>query len=159
MFDIAINNGLVVDTRAKTSAPGHIGITGGKIAAVSPVPLQAETVVNAAGLVVSPGFIDVHGHIDGYDYSGRLAALQGITTTVGGNCGLSPIATGDFLAGQNSGGFAINQAELVGHSFSLRKAAGLASPYAPATAEQLAHMLALAEAALQQGAAGISFGL
>lgn len=46
-----------------------------------------KRVVDAAGLVVAPGFIDVHGHLDGHAYAGQLSAMQGITTTVGGNCG------------------------------------------------------------------------
>ena len=50
-----------------------------------------KRVVDAAGLVVAPGFIDVHGHLDGHAYAGQLSAMQGITTTVGGNCGLSPL--------------------------------------------------------------------
>ena len=50
---------------------------------------NAKRVIDASGLVVAPGFIDVHAHLDGYAYGARLAAAQGITTTVGGNCGLS----------------------------------------------------------------------
>lgn len=159
MLDLAINFGEVIDTHQKVKKALHIGIQAGKIAALTQSPLEAKAVICAAGLIVSPGFIDVHGHADGYAYSGELSACQGITTTVGGNCGLSPVDMDDFFRQQETAGFVIHQAELIGHSFSLRQAAGISDPYRKASQREIGVMAELAEKALTAGAAGISFGL
>lgn len=159
MLDLAINFGEVVDTRQKVKQGLHIGVQAGKIVALTQSPLEAKVVICAAGLIVSPGFIDVHGHVDGYAYSGELSACQGITTTVGGNCGLSPVDMDDFFRQQETAGFVIHQAELIGHSFSLRQAAGISDPYRKASQREIGVMAELAEKALMAGAAGISFGL
>lgn len=159
MLDLAINFGEVIDTRRKVKQALHIGVQAGKIAAIKQSPLEAKQMICAAGLIVSPGFIDVHGHVDGYAYSGELCVCQGITTTIGGNCGLSPVDMGEFFCKQEQVGFVINQAELVGHSFSLRQAVGLSDPYRKASIREIGAMARLAEEALTAGAAGISFGL
>ena len=89
MIDIRIDGGLVIDTAAKTEAVANVCIDGGKVVEVSGACPNAKRVIDASGLVVAPGFIDVHAHLDGYAYGARLAAAQGITTTVVGNCGIS----------------------------------------------------------------------
>ena len=159
MLDLAIVNGLVCDTRRKKIFPASVGIREGKIAAVGEGPMEAARTIDARGLLVCPGFIDVHGHVDGHLYSGRLSACQGITTTVGGNCGLSPDDMGEFLDRQEREGFPIHQLELVGHSFTLRQQVGLLDPYRKAGREEAARMEALAEEALELGAWGVSLGL
>lgn len=159
VYDLVINNGLVVDTVSKTSSILNIGVTGRKIAAVTKAPLIGEIEIDAAGKYVCPGFIDVHGHIDGHFYSGELSACQGITTTIGGNCGLSPLNIGKFFEEQTAAGFYINQAEFIGHSFTLRHAVGLTDTYKKASKAQIEKMVALAAEALEAGACGISFGL
>lgn len=159
MFTTAINHGLVVDTRQKKCRRLHIGLQGSKIAAVSETPLQGERTIDASGYYVSPGFIDVHGHIDGAPYPAELSVCQGVTTTVGGNCGYSPENLGDFFDEQEKRGFPIHQAMLVGHGNPLRHAVGVDDPYTKANRRQMDEMAALAEEALLQGACGISFGL
>lgn len=159
MYDLVINGGLVIDTSKKTSAALNIGIDGGKISCVSERQLDGEVCIDASGKYVCPGFIDVHGHIDGHFYSGELSACQGITTTVGGNCGLSPLDIGEFFRQQTAGGFYINQLEYIGHSFTLRQAAGLSDTYKKANKSQIGKMLSLAEKAMDDGACGVSFGL
>lgn len=159
MYDIAINNGTVLDTEQKTLIRQNIGITGGRIEALSDFPLKGELDIDARDQIVSPGFIDVHGHIDGYEYSGILSACQGITTTVGGNCGLSPEDLTGFFKKEAAQGFPVNQAELAGHSFTLRRAVGLLDPYAAADDAQIKAMCGLAERMLNEGAQGISLGL
>ncbi len=118
-----------------------------------------KIIINAAGLIVCPGFIDIHGHVDGEDYCGELSVRQGVTTTVGGNCGLSPIDMNTFFENQDKKGFVINQAELVGHSFSMREAVGITDVYTPARTEQILKMQYLTEKALEEGACGLSLGL
>ncbi|SFM19332.1 N-acyl-D-amino-acid deacylase family protein [Pelosinus propionicus] len=111
------------------------------------------------GKIVCPGFIDIHGHVDWDDYCGELSLRQGITTTVGGNCGLSPLDINSFFSAQEKQGFIVNQAELIGHSISLRKEVGVTDPLKPATPEQLRQMEHLVEKAFEEGACGLSLGL
>lgn len=163
-WDVIIRRGRLADPEKGSLQEGTLGIRQGKIAAVlygeaCETPMSAPTEIDAGGLVVCPGFIDVHGHIDGNFCGAMRSMMQGITTTVGGNCGLSPIEMDDFFLKQDDRGFLIHQAELVGHSFSLRRAVGLTDPYLPADEDQIKRMVYLAERALDQGACGLSFGL
>ncbi len=159
MVDLVFTGGRVVDVRQRTSRIANVAVEHGKIVDISPNELPAKRVVNAEGLVVAPGFIDVHGHLDGADYAGRLSAMQGITTTIGGNCGLSPLDMEEWFRSQQRQGYVINQAELVGHSFSLRRAVGIEDVNAKATAAQVDQMVRMARKALDEGAAGVSLGL
>lgn len=159
MFDIIINNGKIIDPELKTITRGNIGISGGKIAAITCEKLTGNHIINALGMIVSPGFIDVHGHVDGDEYCGELSLKQGVTTTIGGNCGLSPVDMNVFFENQDKVGFPINQAELVGHSFSLRKEIGLNDVYSSASKKQISKMEYLTEKALSEGACGLSLGL
>lgn len=134
MVDVVFTGGRVVDVRTCTSRIANVAVEHGKIVDISAHELPAKRVVDAAGLVVAPGFIDVHGHLDGHAYAGQLSAMQGITTTVGGNCGLSPLDLEGWFAGQARTGYVINQAELVGHSFSMRRAVGIEDVNARASA-------------------------
>lgn len=159
VYDLVINNGLVIDTVSKTSTILNVGVTGGKIAAVTKETLKGDITIDASGKYVCPGFIDVHGHIDGHFYSARLSACQGITTTIGGNCGLSPLDIERFFNEQTAAGFYIHQAEFIGHSFTLRQAVGLTDTWQRADQAQIEKMAELAASALDAGACGISFGL
>ncbi len=159
MVDIRIDNGRVIDTVTKTSTVANVCIQDGTITQITGACPDARRVIDAEGLCVAPGFIDVHAHLDGYAYGARLSAAQGITTTIGGNCGLSPLEMGDFFRAQERTGYLINQLELVGHSFSLREAVGLSDPNEKATVCQIDQMLRIADKALREGAAGVSLGL
>src|SRR5262245_9694637 len=61
-FDIVLAGGRVMDPESGLDAVRHVGIRGNKIAAISSVPLRGRTVVDVKGLVVAPGFIDLHSH-------------------------------------------------------------------------------------------------
>ncbi|MGI6068978.1 MAG: amidohydrolase family protein [Blautia sp.] len=159
MLTAAVNHGVIIDVIEKKQKKLNIGIMGDKIAVLSETPLKAEHVIDASGLLVSPGFIDVHGHVDGDLYAGELCACQGITTTVGGNCGYSPADLKTFFEEQDAHGFPIHQAMLIGHGIPLRRAAGLFDPYQAGNPEQIEIMADMAEKALKDGACGISFGL
>lgn len=159
MLTLAINHGIVIDTRGRICRKLNVGLEGPQIAVLSEEPLCAEKVIDASGLYVSPGFIDVHGHIDGDEYPAELSACQGVTTTVGGNCGYSPADLEGFFRYQQERGFPIHQAMLVGHGSPLRRAVGLTDLYQKADEHQIAQMAVLAEEALQNGACGISFGM
>ena len=124
------------------------------MAPCSPCP-EGATRLDARGCFVCPGFIDPHGHIAGQKYPGELSLLQGVTTSIGGNCGFSPLCIGQFLKSQKA--FPIHQAELVGMC-ALREAAGVADLHAAADESQIRTMEQLCACALREGAAGVSLG-
>lgn len=159
MYDIAFENGILVDTENKTLHTANLAVKDGKIAAISSSSLSAKRVIDASGLIVSPGFVDVHSHIDGNQRGAMLSAMQGITTVLSGNCGLSPLDMRQHFDMVKNQGLCVNEAMLIGHSFSLREAAGVESENAKATRAQLDKMLFMAEDALKNGAFGVSLGL
>ncbi len=96
-FDLILEKGTIVDGTGAEGTDGSVGISGGRIAAVGDLgQAGARQVVDCAGKVIAPGFIDMHSHSDWViphaDHGAVLAPLleQGITTIVGGNCGCSP---------------------------------------------------------------------
>lgn len=97
MFDTIIKNGRIVDGTGNPWFLGDIGINQGKIEKIGIIDAsQGKTVISADGLIVSPGFVDIHSHADFIlpltNHLDILTPLveQGITTLVTGNCGLSP---------------------------------------------------------------------
>ena len=184
MFDLAINNALIVDGSGAPARPGAVGIRGGKIAAVSGTELQAAASIDAGGQVLAPGFIDLHSHADftlGTDPQALTQISQGVTTLLTGNCGSSPFPLKDVDAlksavsflepvldwdWQDAAGFAasldanrpaVNTALQVGHS-ALRLAVigDEQRPPAPGELEQMQDLLREAAA---QGVRGYSTGL
>jgi N-acyl-D-amino-acid deacylase len=94
-LDLVIKNGKVVDGSGNAWFEADIGIRSGKIVQIG-TNLDSDhtnTVIDATGLMVSPGFIDIHGHDDYmpfFDPFNKPKLLQGVTTVVSGNCGSSP---------------------------------------------------------------------
>lgn len=158
MSKLFISGGTVIDPETLSRFQADVLCEDGRIAAVQPAPSGAPKdarVIDASGCFVCPGFIDPHGHIDGCKYTGTLSLLQGITTTVGGNCGFSPLDIDAFLRSQTA--FPIHQAEMIGLC-ALRDAAGATDLFAPAKRAQVHTMETLCERALQSGAVGVSLG-
>ena len=93
-FDTIIKGGLVYNGEGGKPFPGEIGIRDGKISAVgTSLGDSADTIIDAQGRAVSPGFIDIHTHTDGNLFDAPLGdskIYQGVTTDIGGNCGDSP---------------------------------------------------------------------
>ena len=93
MFDLIIRGGAVYDGTGRPARWADVAVSGGKIAAVEPLPqAQAARVIDARGRWVTPGFIDIHRHADAAAFRpgfGELELRQGLTTIVNGNCGLS----------------------------------------------------------------------
>src|ERR1017187_6743951 len=90
-YDLVIANGRVLDPASNLDATRHIGIRDGKIAAVSSTPLTARAVIDAKGLVVTPGFIDLHSHgqtAENY----RFKARDCVTTALELEAGVHPAA-------------------------------------------------------------------
>jgi N-acyl-D-amino-acid deacylase len=89
--DLVVRHGLIVDGTGREPVPGDIAVDGGFISAVGRVADGGATEINAAGCVVTPGFVDIHTHYDGQSiWSEHLApsSMHGVTTAVMGNCGV-----------------------------------------------------------------------
>ena len=80
-FDLVIRGGRVVDPRSGLDSVRNVGIRGSSIAAVTEAPLEGASVVSARGLVVAPGFIDLHNHAFA-PHSQELRVLDGVTTAL-----------------------------------------------------------------------------
>ena len=94
MYSIFIKTGLIVDGTGAAAYPANLGITGDKITYIGNEVFEAEQTIDAAGKMVTPGFIDVHSHGDlamGEEFTGLAKLSQGITTEIVGQCGLSVI--------------------------------------------------------------------
>ena len=156
MSKLFISGGIVIDPEKMQRYPANVLLEDGRIAAVGDFSApDGAQVIDAQGLFVCPGFIDPHGHIDGDVYTGELSLLQGITTTVGGNCGFSPLDVERFFEEQKA--FPVHQAEMIGMC-ALRMAAGVCDPFQAANEQQIETMTELCRKALEGGACGVSLG-
>ena len=78
-FDVAINNGRVIDPQSGLDASRHIGIIAGRIVAISETALRGDREIDASGLVVAPGFVDIHAHGQSEE-AYRLMVQDGVTS-------------------------------------------------------------------------------
>jgi N-acyl-D-amino-acid deacylase len=159
-FDLLIRNARVVDGTGGPSRRADVGVSGGRIMAVDTLPnATAKTVVDARGLVVSPGFIDVHTHADEV-VQHPLAehfVRMGVTTVIAGNCGGSAEDIAAAFRSIDETRVSVNYATLIGHN-TIRRAVMGTERRAPSAAE-LARMQGLVEQAMRDGAVGFSTGL
>jgi N-acyl-D-aspartate/D-glutamate deacylase len=92
VHDLVIDNATIVDGLGGPARPGAVGVTNGRIAAVGDVPGPATTRVDAHGLVLAPGIVDIHTHYDAqltWDPFATPSTALGVTTVVIGNCGFT----------------------------------------------------------------------
>jgi N-acyl-D-aspartate/D-glutamate deacylase len=90
-YDVVLRNGRVVDPASGLDGVRHVGITGRQIAAVSTEPLRGRTEIDVTGLVVAPGFIDLHSHGQTPE-NYRYKAMDGVTTALELEVGVSPVS-------------------------------------------------------------------
>src|SRR5262249_58245046 len=146
-FDVVLRGGTVFGGRGAAGVPADVALTGDRISAVGVVTERGATEIDARGMAVAPGFIDVHSHDDFAVLLGptmSFKVMQGVTTDVVGNCGsgggpygaagrrfgrIHPGATppswtgfGQYLARVQEAGPSLNVAVLMGHG-SLRAGA------------------------------------
>lgn len=184
MFDLVIEGGNVIDGTGAPRFRADVGVINGSIQALGDLAGEnARTRVDATGLVVSPGFIDVHSHDDLFllekGSEPHPKVLQGVTTVVVGNCGISlaPLVTsappaplnalgadtfrfkgfGEFLNAVDEAEPVLNAVALVGHS--TLRVAHMSDLSRPATPCEVVAMRASLESALEHGAWGLSTGL
>lgn len=90
-YDIVLQHGRVMDPESGLDAVRSVGITGSKIAAISVSPLRGKVEVDATGLVIAPGFIDLHQHSQTPEAAG-FKAMDGVTTALELEVGVSPVS-------------------------------------------------------------------
>src|SRR5271154_3034474 len=98
--DLVVRGGLVADGRGGEPRRADGAVDGALITTVGSVPCRGEEEIDAAGLLVTPGFVDIHTHYDGqatWDERMTPSSWHGVTTIVMGNCGVgfAPVRTAD----------------------------------------------------------------
>ena len=161
--DLVLRGGTLFDGSGSPGQIGDVAIRGDKIVGVGKFEVKsADRVIDCTGLIVSPGFIDLHTHSDDQVVSPTLRAcvnyvIQGCTTSVTGNCGSGPVDVAALYAKVNLAGAGTNVAHLLPQG-SLREQVVGNIDRKP-TADELARMKSLADRAMQDGAWGMSTGL
>ncbi len=176
-YDLALRGGTLYLGGEAMAGPGDLAIRDDRIAAVGEAPGTARREIDATGLVVAPGFIDLHSHTDeiyhmagwlplpGSVHANRNFLFQGVTTIVTGNCGsgfAEPDAVRDWLARIDAMPFGSNVIHLVPHGQLRRDVMGEAQADRAdprPTPEEMERMKELLGAGMSAGAWGMSTGL
>jgi N-acyl-D-aspartate/D-glutamate deacylase len=161
-FDLVIAKGRVVDPESGLDAVRNVGISGGKISAISEGALAGRQTLDAGGLVVAPGFVDLHEHGQS-DEAYRYEAADGVTTSFELEVGTSDI---DRWYKEREGGRLINYGVSIGH-IQVRMAVlhdpGTFLPsgdaaHKAATAAEIAEMVRRIDEGLRKGAVAVGLG-
>lgn len=159
--DVLITNGKILDGTGNSWFYADVAVKDGKIAAIGRLnDWKAKQTIDAHGLIVAPGFIDVHTHIEGDEAKNPQASnfiYDGVTTVITGNCGSSEINLKKYFQYLDSLHLSINVASLIGHN-DVREAVMGRANRAPTEAE-MQQMEALVRQGMADGAVGFSTGL
>ena len=162
--DILITNARIIDGTGSPWFVSDLAIDDGRIVGMGVnLDVNAKQTVDARGRVLTPGFIDVHTHVESSGTRPGLERipradnflLDGVTTIISGNCGSSEVDVGDYQ--RRLSGLGINVATFIGHNSVRRTVMGLDNR-APTAAEEAA-MRELVDQAMRDGAVGFSTGL
>lgn len=158
-LDLVIRNGRVIDGTGAPAREADIGVRDGRIVSVGRITEPAKSTIDAKGLVVAPGFIDVHTHVDEIATQPAIPHFvrMGVTTVVAGNCGSSAADVAKSFIEIEAAKPALNYATLIGHNTVRREAMGTANRQA--TPAELKVMEGLVEKGMRDGAVGFSTGL
>ena len=159
-FDVLIRNGLVVDGSGNPGYHANVAVKDGRIAAIGKIDGPAKEEIDATGLVIAPGFIDVHTHADDVADFPRAENFvrMGVTSIVVGNCGSSDLDIAKLFSGIEKKTISLNVASLIGHNSVREKAMGGSFDREPTAAER-ERMKVIVRQAMRDGAVGLSTGL
>ena len=159
--DILIKNGKLIDGTGNSWYYADVAIKNGKIVQIGKLQNYTATkTIDATGLIVSPGFIDVHTHLEDDEKRNPLATnfiLDGVTTCITGNCGSSNVNMQQYFSFIDSLKLSINVAALIGHN-DVRKAV-MGRVMRDPNETEMQQMEALVLQAMKDGAVGLSTGL
>ncbi|HKV36731.1 MAG TPA: amidohydrolase family protein [Pyrinomonadaceae bacterium] len=162
-YDLVILNGRVIDPESKTDAVRNLGISNGKIKSISKARLNGRNAIDARGLVVSPGFIDLHQHGQNEE-NARFKALDGVTSALELEVGTGDV---DRWYADRAGKSLINYGVSAGHLAARMAAMKEPVTFLPtgeaarraATDAEIAEMKQRLEQGLKQGAVAVGFGI
>ncbi len=160
-YDWLIKGGRIADGTGNPAYFADVGIKGGRIVAIGKdLPGEAKQVLDAKGLVVAPGFIDVHTHAEGIEKQplAENFVRMGVTTLVLGNCGSSRLDIGKYFKELEDVLVSPNVATLIGQGTVRGQVMG-GSFKRPPNATEMAKMKELVTKAMEDGAVGMSTGL
>lgn len=159
--DLLIRNGRIIDGTGNSWFYGDVAVTAGKIIAIGKlIDYTAPKTIDANKMIVAPGFIDVHGHIESGIFKWPTAdnyIYDGVTTVITENCGSSSSNLKNFFHRIDSLHPSVNVASLMGHN-TVRLQIMQRNNRVPTATEQQ-QMESLVEEAMKDGAVGISTGL
>lgn len=189
MESILLKNGLVIDGLGGPGRRADVLLKDGRVAEIGS-PAGGSRVIDAEGYIVCPGFVDIHRHCDAKPLNdpdfGRRELMQGITTVVVGNCGISPTpcpaddagakemydfdeavlgpltldlprSYGEFIKKIGETALPVNFASMIGTGAVKITVKGFSNT--PYTEEEIAKARALVEDAMERGACGVSLGI
>jgi N-acyl-D-aspartate/D-glutamate deacylase len=162
-YDTVIANGRVMDPETNLDAVRHLGIRAGKIAAISATPLRGRATIDAKGLVVAPGFIDLHSHGQTPE-NYRFKARDGVTTALEMERGAAPVAEWyREREGKALINFGASSGDIAAHMVVMHDSGTLlprdASVKRATTPQERGEILALLRRGLDEGALGIGMGI
>ena len=160
-FDIILKNGKIIDGTGNPWFYGDVGIVKDKIISIGDLSKsKADKIIDVAGFIVAPGFIDVHTHIEGDEKKTPTAdnfIYDGVTTVITGNCGSSNVNIGQYFKELEKIKLSVNVGSLIGHNDVRQAVLGEKAIMPDAT--QLKKMQDIVEQAMRDGAMGFSTGL
>lgn len=162
-YDLVLANGRVMDPESNLDAVRFVGIRGNRIAAISARPLNGKTVIEVKGLVIAPGFIDLHSHGQ-TEENYRFKAMDGVTTALELEVGVSPVAS---WYAEREGRSLVNFGATVGHIPARMAVMRDSGTFLPrdnaatrvASPDEVRQISELIKRGLDEGAIGLGFGI